>query len=875
MKKLLTMHGQVVRFQERMLVSAVRKAIPYLLGLGLGLSTVQTAYGVSGESSAAFTATQLVRQFTLKNTVAQVSMGMQGLVTEVNGEQRAPGMGERPAGFPLDMGSVPAAANLPRRDGAGRPLGYCAWDNASSVTTATHNAGLGVANPLVYAVVSPGLNGSMQTTCADILATGVGVGDDYVQVVAAMAVSSASYKSSVSTFANLPAGEEGDIRLVRDSNKLYSYDSVLGWKPVQAGPFEADASGGAGAIAYTTGKVTVADFQATTATLTGALTGTSATFSGALTANTLTGNGSGLTDLNASNFTSGVVSPQFGGTGVNGAAAANGTLLIGNGSGYSLGTLTAGTGIGVLNGAGSITISNTGVTSLAGTANQVNVSASTGAVTLSLPQDIATTSTPTFGGMMLNGGLMGTTATFSGGVTVDSLTAQRLNIGTSAGGVTNPNLIIGNGAMPGTQSGSGANTAVGISALASNTTGFSNTATGLRSMMFNTIGHGNSAVGYQTLYNNTTGIDNVAMGYASGLGNTIGSANTSLGGYAGMSNVSGSRNTFLGYSADSVTGALSYATANSTADQVVIGTDTRNDTYANTKLYVNGVTNLNGDLRGTTATFSGGGAATPQVLAGSSTANYIALLGNASAGAYNPNTQAGDNVIFFSNGAINTGRLVLAPWTSSEVAMRMTTAGTTFNGGVTVDSIGAQRLNLGTNAGGVAFQNVIIGNNAMPGAQGGDGGNTAIGQSVLTSNTSGSFNTATGLQALLYNTTGFNNNATGVNALISNTTGYGNVAMGRDALVANTTGAYNTGLGQSAGHINTAGNFNTFLGFGATSTTGALSYATAIGADSTVATSNTIALGRNSTADQVVIGTDSRNDSVGGAVMVLELTTAT
>ncbi|MFN7507987.1 MAG: hypothetical protein ACK5Q1_20770, partial [Limnobacter sp.] len=313
-------------------------------------------------------------------------------------------------------------------------------------------------------------------------------------------------------------------------------------------------------------------------------------------------------------------------------------------------------------------------------------------------------------------------------------------------------------------------------------------------------------------YNNTTGIDNVAMGYASGLGNTIGSANTSLGGYAGMSNVSGSRNTFLGYSADSVTGALSYATAigadsrvatsntialgrNSTADQVVIGTDTRNDTYANTKLYVNGVTNLNGDLRGTTATFSGGGAATPQVLAGSSTANYIALLGNASAGAYNPNTQAGDNVIFFSNGAINTGRLVLAPWTSSEVAMRMTTAGTTFNGGVTVDSIGAQRLNLGTNAGGVAFQNVIIGNNAMPGAQGGDGGNTAIGQSVLTSNTSGSFNTATGLQALLYNTTGFNNNATGVNALISNTTGYGNVAMGRDALVANTTGAYNTGLG--------------------------------------------------------------------------------
>ncbi len=40
---------------------------------------------------------------------------------------------------------------------------------------------------------------------------------------------------------------------------------------------------------------------------------------------------------------------------------------------------------------------STGVTSIAGTTNQVVASASTGAVTLSLPQDIATTSSPTFG----------------------------------------------------------------------------------------------------------------------------------------------------------------------------------------------------------------------------------------------------------------------------------------------------------------------------------------------------------------------------------------------------------------------------------------------------------------------------------------------
>ena len=54
-------------------------------------------------------------------------------------------------------------------------------------------------------------------------------------------------------------------------------------------------------------------------------------------------------------FTSGVwngtaVGAQYGGTGVNGASAANGSLLIGNGSGYSLATLTQGTGITVTNG---------------------------------------------------------------------------------------------------------------------------------------------------------------------------------------------------------------------------------------------------------------------------------------------------------------------------------------------------------------------------------------------------------------------------------------------------------------------------------------------------------------------------------------------
>ena len=101
----------------------------------------------------------------------------------------------------------------------------------------------------------------------------------------------------------------------------------------------------------------------------------------------------------------GILPTGNGGTGIN-TTPTNGQLLIGNGSGYQLGTLTAGSGIGVGNGSGTITLSNSGVLSLTGTANQVLVNglitAQTGAVTLTLPQDIGTASTPTFASATLS-----------------------------------------------------------------------------------------------------------------------------------------------------------------------------------------------------------------------------------------------------------------------------------------------------------------------------------------------------------------------------------------------------------------------------------------------------------------------------------------
>ena len=67
----------------------------------------------------------------------------------------------------------------------------------------------------------------------------------------------------------------------------------------------------------------------------------------------ITGAGEGITPVTS------------GGTGL-GTIPSNGQLLIGNGTGYTLRTLTAGTGITVTNGPGTISVANAGVLSWSG-----------------------------------------------------------------------------------------------------------------------------------------------------------------------------------------------------------------------------------------------------------------------------------------------------------------------------------------------------------------------------------------------------------------------------------------------------------------------------------------------------------------------------
>ena len=91
------------------------------------------------------------------------------------------------------------------------------------------------------------------------------------------------------------------------------------------------------------------------------------------------------------------------------------------------------------------------------------------------------------------------------------------------------------------------NTANGVYALYSNTTGLNNTANGVSALYSNTTGYNNTANGVYAISNNTTGFNNTANGYSSLYFNTTGNNNTANGVFALYRNTTGSNNLANGY----------------------------------------------------------------------------------------------------------------------------------------------------------------------------------------------------------------------------------------------------------------------------------------------------------------------------------------
>jgi hypothetical protein len=217
----------------------------------------------------------------------------------------------------------------------------------------------------------------------------------------------------------------------------------------------------------------------------------------------------------------GTLATSNGGTGLTGTPT-NGQLLIGNGSGYTLSTITAGSGISVTNGAGTITIGVTGSgvvnsfqTSLSGLTPST---ATSGAVTLAGTLGVASggTGATTLTGYLVGNGTSAVTAVSTipnAGLTNSSVTYNGVAVALGASGTitaVNPNaLTIGTGLTGTSYNGSSAVTITIDSTVA--------TLTGTQTLTNKTIsGSSNtlSNIGNSSLTNSTVtvGTTSIALG---------------------------------------------------------------------------------------------------------------------------------------------------------------------------------------------------------------------------------------------------------------------------------------------------------------------------------------------------------------------------
>ncbi len=184
----------------------------------------------------------------------------------------------------------------------------------------------------------------------------------------------------VGTTAQQPTGFNGGFRYNSDTDFLEYWDTgASAWVDVINGAALADAT----FVTNTNETADLPNSQPLSALSTGIMKVTTGT--GIITSLPI--------PLTADLGGSGVASPTAHGILIAEGASAftpivlsSGQILIGStGIDPIAAAINSGTGILVANGAGSITVSNTGVTSITGTVNQITASASTGGITLSIP----------------------------------------------------------------------------------------------------------------------------------------------------------------------------------------------------------------------------------------------------------------------------------------------------------------------------------------------------------------------------------------------------------------------------------------------------------------------------------------------------------
>lgn len=132
-------------------------------------------------------------------------------------------------------------------------------------------------------------------------------------------------------------------------------------------------------------------------------------------------------------------------------------------------------------------------------------------------------------------------------------------------------------------------------------------------------------------------------------------------------------------------------------------------------------------------------------------------------------------------------------------------------------------------------------------------GNLFTGVGAGQANTTGDSNSFFGAGAGTANINGSSNVIVGYFAGTSNTSGGNNTFLGLNAGIGNDVGSSNTFVGSGAGNSNLSGSNNTLIGTAARVNSNNLTFATAIGAGADVYSSNSIALGRDTGSDIVVV----------------------